>query len=235
MTEIIVRLVDFLKLDRSYVDRIKNEYEIFFGRDFFNDINPTSELPNSEINNDKKSDDVFIAICGFAGSGKSTVGNFLCENGFTELSFAKPLKDIVSWLHNLPRHLVEGDTNESRLWREEYKIKICEKIYTVRQLLQYTGTNIFRKIKNDIWIEILLKKLSGKCYIPDARFLNEISAIKNNGGKIIRVIRPMTDPKSFGDLHISETQHIEFNDWDFIIINDRDLSYLKKQIIKIIS
>ncbi len=62
---------------------------------------------------------VVIGIMGAAGSGKDTVAGFLVENHwFKKMSFAKTLKDIASVAFNWDRPLLEGDTPESRVWRE---------------------------------------------------------------------------------------------------------------------
>jgi ABC-type oligopeptide transport system ATPase subunit len=58
---------------------------------------------------------MIIGIVGFAGSGKGTVGDILVnDHDFTKLSFADAVKDATSAIFGWPRHLLEGDTNESR-------------------------------------------------------------------------------------------------------------------------
>jgi adenylate kinase family enzyme len=60
-----------------------------------------------------------IGICGFIGSGKGTVADTLVnEYGYTKLSFADTLKDGVAAVFNWDRKLLEGDTKDSRDWRE---------------------------------------------------------------------------------------------------------------------
>ena len=63
---------------------------------------------------------MIVGICGLIGSGKGTVADFLVnDKGFTKLSFADKLKDSVATLFDWPRELLEGDTEESRQWREQ--------------------------------------------------------------------------------------------------------------------
>jgi hypothetical protein len=60
-----------------------------------------------------------IALVGFQGSGKDTVGNILKnEYGFCTTSFAKPLKAALSDMFGWDPSLLEGITPESRSWRE---------------------------------------------------------------------------------------------------------------------
>ena len=61
---------------------------------------------------------MIIGITGFIGSGKGTVANMFVERGCSEDSFAAPLKDLTSSIFGWPRHLMEGDTVESRDFRE---------------------------------------------------------------------------------------------------------------------
>jgi hypothetical protein len=62
---------------------------------------------------------MIIGLCGAQGSGKDTVANILIsEYGFVKLTFASTLKDVVAILFSWPRDLLEGLTEESRLWRE---------------------------------------------------------------------------------------------------------------------
>lgn len=58
---------------------------------------------------------MLIGVVGFAGSGKGTVADILVrDHGFKKLSFADALKDAVATIFGWERHLLEGDTDESR-------------------------------------------------------------------------------------------------------------------------
>jgi ferredoxin len=62
---------------------------------------------------------MIIGICGLIGSGKGTVADVLVDQGFTKVSFADKLKDGVSTIFGWNRAMLEGDTDESRQWREQ--------------------------------------------------------------------------------------------------------------------
>jgi hypothetical protein len=141
---------------------------------------------------------MIIGICGLISSGKGTVADILIEDrSFSKISFADSLKDAVSAVFGWPRHLLEGDTNESRVWREQvdpwwsHRLGIAD--LTPRWVLQQWGTEVCRDgFHNDIWIASVERKLmmeSGSFVIPDVRFPNEIAMIRRLGGTVWRVRR----------------------------------------------
>lgn len=146
------------------------------------------------MNNTKKQ---IIGIVGFIGSGKDTVADYLVNfHNFRRESFASSLKDAVSVVFNWDRSLLEGRTQESREWRETPDVWWSERLQkpiTPRWVLQYWGTEVCRNgFSDDIWIASLENKLltsDSNVVISDCRFPNEISMIKNAGGKIVWVKR----------------------------------------------
>ena len=63
---------------------------------------------------------MIVGLLGYIGSGKGTVSSVLVnEYGFRQDSFASTLKDACSAIFGWERHMLEGDTKESREWREQ--------------------------------------------------------------------------------------------------------------------
>ena len=61
-----------------------------------------------------------IGVAGLIGGGKWSVADILVgEFGFEKLSFADSLKDMIASIFGWERRLLEGDTKESREWREQ--------------------------------------------------------------------------------------------------------------------
>jgi hypothetical protein len=93
--------------------------------------------------------------------------------------------------------MLEGRTKEAREWREQvdpwWAARLDMPTLTPRWVLQYWGTEVCRKaFHDDIWIASLENKLRNSrdhVVISDCRFPNEISSIKNVGGKIVWVQR----------------------------------------------
>jgi hypothetical protein len=141
---------------------------------------------------------MIIGIVGLIGSGKDTIADYLQNiHQFRRESFAHTLKDAVSHIFGWDRELIEGRTRESREWREQVDPWWAERLnmpnLTPRYVLQVWGTEVARRsFHDDIWIASLenkLRKTTDDVVISDCRFPNEIKAIKNAGGIVIRVKR----------------------------------------------
>ncbi len=178
---------------------------------------------------------VLLSVCGFQGAGKDTFANYLIDYyGFVKYSFASATKDILSTLFGWERGLLEGDTIESRKFRETVDPWWSERLsipdLTPRKMLQIIGTDLFRKQFNyDIWVTCVEKKLlsylesnpNSNIIISDCRFPNEIKMLRDLGFKLIYIKR--NEPEWFGEyksgidcpeasgLHVSETSWIREN------------------------
>lgn len=194
-----------------------------------------------------------IGICGLIGSGKGTASDMLVEKfGFEKVSFADSLKDCVAAVFGWHRHLLEGDTKESREFREMVDPFWTEKMgqeITPRFILQKVGTEAMREVIHDsIWIHSLEKKLrKDRDYvIPDVRFPNEIAFVRRMHGSIIHVQRGKTPywwddawiqnnfggdlmTRKFPDVHLSEWAWVG-GDIDHVVYNDGTLDQLETNL-----
>jgi hypothetical protein len=140
---------------------------------------------------------MIIGVCGFIGSGKDTVADYLVNlHHFRRESFANTLKDAVSAVFGWDRTMLEGRTKQAREWREQQDPWWTDRlgiVITPRWVLQNWGTEVCRNgFHDDIWIASLENKLRhsrDNVVISDCRFPNEIAAIKKAGGRVVRVVR----------------------------------------------
>ena len=141
---------------------------------------------------------MIIGVCGFIGSGKDTIADYLVNlHHFRRESFANTLKDAVSAVFGWDRTMLEGRTKQAREWREQVDPWWADRLgiphLTPRWILQNWGTEVCRKnFHDDIWIASLENKLRASTddiVISDCRFPNEIAAIKKAGGRVVRVVR----------------------------------------------
>jgi hypothetical protein len=190
---------------------------------------------------------MIIGLCGTQGSGKDTVANILIsEYGFVKLTFASTLKDVVAILFSWPRDLLEGLTEESRLWRETvddfWSTKLSIPSFTPRKALQMIGTDLFRiHFNNDIWINIVENKIGAtlknnpntNIVISDCRFANEFSIIKQfPDSHIITILREKNIIQNLA--HSSETEWVNYN-FDAILQNDNSIDDLKSNLKSLLS
>ncbi|CAB4164084.1 hypothetical protein UFOVP1146_20 [uncultured Caudovirales phage] len=146
---------------------------------------------------------MIIGIMGFIGSGKDTVADYLANiHQFRRESFASTLKDSVAAVFGWDRTLLEGRTRQSREWREQVDPWWANRLnlphLTPRWVLQQWGTEVVRKsFHDDTWIASLenkIRKITDDVVISDCRFVNEIQAIRNQGGIVVRVTRGEVPP-----------------------------------------
>jgi len=195
---------------------------------------------------------MIIGVCGLIGSGKGTVADMLvAEHGFVKVSFADKLKDAVSEMFDWPRDMVEGDTNESREWREkvdEFWTKETGRQITPRLVLQEFGTECMRQgFYDGIWVSLVKKRIldnpTTNFVVPDTRFPNEIKMVQELGGNVWWVRRGQL-PGWFVDYRISavEPRDIHSSEWawgrtdfDQIIDNNETVSELRNRVVDLLA
>ena len=176
-----------------------------------------------------------IGIVGNIGSGKDTISHYLSQfHDFKQLSFANSLKDAVASVFGWDREMLEGRTTESREWRETvdpfWSKRLSMPTLTPRWVLQQWGTDLVRKhFHDDMWIASLENKINQSntnIVISDCRFPNEIQAIRDLGGCIIRVQRGDL-PEWYGDAELAvqgsniginnlKIKKIHYSEWAWI-------------------
>lgn len=160
-----------------------------------------------------------IGFCGPIGSGKTEAAAILGRLwGFKRIRFADPLKTMLRSL-GLSEAEVEGEM------RAQPSALLGGK--TPRFAMQTLGTEWGRQlIDPDLWINAWRRKvedmrwqISRRVVADDVRFPNEIDAIHDLGGLVIRIDRPgiATDP------HPSEHQFLIA---DHVLSNDGDVDLL---------
>ena len=186
-----------------------------------------------------------IGLMGFIGSGKGTVGEILVNDyGFQKIAFADALKDAVSEIFQWPRDMLEGNTIESREWREKIDSWWSQRFgyeVTPRLILQQMGTDSLRSnISDNLWISALERRLKRDTnyVITDVRFENEIQFINKINGTLIWVKRGSTPTKEeLKNLHKSETEWYNSMPYylNYIIENNGTIDELKTNVSKVLT
>jgi len=166
---------------------------------------------------------MIIGITGKIGSGKSTLASYLQKKGYTEYSFAQPLKEIGR---------IFGFSDKQLFGSQQEKLEIHPywKV-SAREFLQRVGTDLFRVALPQscpemfsVWTRLFILKYSqepGNYVISDVRFLDEAKTIKDLGGVLIRTSRNCQDSSLSGTehLHVSEVEMSQI-EVDFTIDNN---------------
>ena len=98
---------------------------------------------------------------------------------------------------------------------------------TAREVMQYVGTDFFRKLYPNVWVDSTIKKIEREgtemAVITDVRFPNEVTCIQEKGGRVIRLTR---DLSSGEDQHPSQFVLDDYEGFD-LVVDNRDLTALE--------
>ena len=101
---------------------------------------------------------------------------------------------------------------------------------TGRQVMEYVGTSIFRKMYSDVWVNATINQIKRDdtklAIICDCRFPNEVEAIKQVSGKVVRLTR---DPfnSSFSSEAALDSDKYDWTNFDFVI-NNKDSNIIQQ-------
>ncbi|SCM73310.1 putative deoxynucleotide monophosphate kinase [uncultured Pleomorphomonas sp.] len=177
-----------------------------------------------------------IGLTGAAGSGKSTVAQYIVEEwGGHRRPFAGPLKRMLQTFlqdqgagFNAALRMVTGDLKEVATDYLGGR--------TPREAMQTLGTEWGRELSPDLWVDAWRRSVE-QCELPfsadgetalivadDVRFPNEVAAIRALGGIIVRIDRPDAGLAGAAGQHASERGGL--GEPDMTIANIGDLAQL---------
>lgn len=192
---------------------------------------------------------MIIGISGKAQAGKTTGAKYLQSNfdSVQIFSFATALKEIAIDLFDLDRNKVYGDNNAKNesthlCWEHMPGVITSEYVWnrmpkgakvksyfhlpgqlSHRDVLEFFGTFIVRKIYEDAWVNKtlsdIIKSKSSIAIIDDVRSVNEICKIKEMGGKVIRLTRNPLDRNTSIERALDQA-NFAWDNFDHIINND---------------
>lgn len=175
---------------------------------------------------------MIIGIIGKKKVGKDTFANYICSNcnedTFVKMAFADTLKTVCKEIFDLSDSQLH-DTIQKDLIDPRWSM-------SPRQILQFVGTDLFRKhFRESIWIDnmkLKLSKLSSKQNIifSDIRFQDELDFVLSLSNSepvhIVEILRPTSDENN--DSHSSETNQLTY-DFKVSIQNNGSLYSLRQK------
>jgi hypothetical protein len=187
-----------------------------------------------------------ISFSGRKHSGKTLLSELLQKKyNYQILYFADGLKKLICDLMNINRNVLDSMKDIQQEINLKDKITIVSKrlglehlsidelkrfeipFTSIREILQFLGTEIIRKYCPRWHIEQLEKNMTGNLIcIGDCRFPDEKEFVEQMGGETWIIVRP----NYFDDIsnHSSETSLQWKMFGERVIINNKDLETLKK-------
>ena len=96
--------------------------------------------------------------------------------------------------------------------------------------MQYVGTNVFRKMQHNVWADATIRRIQDEnlplALIADCRFPNEVDAIKNAGGVVVKLNRNLYDSNHESEKAL-DTDVYDHSVFD-LVIDNQDLSIGEK-------
>jgi hypothetical protein len=141
--------------------------------------------------------------------------------------FADYLKDMCVNLFGLNSKNVYGNDDQKNeftpfLWEDMPTETNKIGYMTHREFLEYFGTKIIRRVKSDAWVYATINKIlnegSQLAIVPDVRFPNEVKAIKDNGGIVIRLSRNIFNSDSESESSL-DSDKFDWHNFDHVVDN----------------
>lgn len=173
---------------------------------------------------------IIIGLIGKAGSGKSTVAQYLSNaHGFARRPMAYRLKAMINAL-GVNDNILYGNVEDKEIPLAELNGR------TARFAMQTLGTEWGRDIMGkSFWLDLWMRDVAflPRIVCDDVRFENEADAIRKIGGYLIKVERTGSGLDGSGATHTSEM--IDGLRPDEIISNNSSLDILFAKLDAIVA
>jgi hypothetical protein len=181
---------------------------------------------------------MIVALSGRKQSGKSLVSNVLIERGYVRHSFATFLKTTLVEILCLPNASFYDEKQKEAAFKDEilwdskktamlsvlseesiphYGDKV---LHSIREVMEYVGTDILRRFDRDFHVKKTAKALAtydGDVVIDDMRFPNEVSALKAVGALEFFVMRPFHT--EYSNNHVESSVNWTMPEFDSVLVN----------------
>ena len=174
-----------------------------------------------------------IAFAGRKQSGKTTCSEFVQKyfNGVIEplnsakiYNFADPLKqDICINILGLTEYQCYGTDDQKNELVDCYW---DTKQLTAREVMQMVGTDMFRAMQKNVWSSATIRKIQNDkpklAIIADCRFPNEVDAVKDAGGIVIKLTRNPHNSDHTSEIAL-DPNNFDQSNFD-LVVDNRNIS-----------
>lgn len=181
-----------------------------------------------------------IAFAGRKQSGKTSSVKFLMDTypnkDIVIYSFATPLKQLCVDILGLDPRQCYG---EDRYKNEEVNCYWEGKQLTAREVMQIVGTEWFRTMQHNVWADATIRKIQKEApeiaVIDDCRFPNEVEAIQNAGGFVIKLNRNVYNSDHASEVALDRENYDELK-FNGVVQNQyMDIEAKNETIIRILT
>jgi len=163
-------------------------------------------------------------------------------------NFADPLKDMCINLFNIPYENLYG-TDEQKNKKQPHLqwgnmpthnvlSFVSRGTMTAREFMQYLGTEIMRKMHQDVWANACVNKMkkenSELAIVADVRFPNEVEVIKKAGGKVLRLERNPFDDDHDSEKALDSDNYDHANFWHVLDNSEKNIEETRKEIVTLL-
>jgi hypothetical protein len=152
--------------------------------------------------------------------GKDTVAAHLCRSyGFTRVAFADPIRRLLE-------HMDPPVSGERLSWwmglewpSGDPPWEAVKRRPEVRRMLIGLGVGARDVIGEDVWLDVGMRRVDelmaagGHVVVTDVRFPNEVEAIRDRGGVLVKLTRPGSPPAD------PRSEQLGDNVWDLEVSN----------------
>jgi hypothetical protein len=167
-----------------------------------------------------------IAFAGRKQSGKTTCAEFVTKifldnklGNAKVYNFADPLKMMCISIFGLTYDQCYGTDDQKN---ELVDCHWNNKQLSAREVLQLVGTEMFRTMQHNVWASATIRTIDKDQHplslIADCRFPNEVEAIKNSGGIVIKLCRNLYHSNHASEIAL-DPENYNQNNFDLIIDN----------------
>lgn len=166
---------------------------------------------------------MIIGLGHAARTGKDTCAQLLTEHhDYSRVAFADAIREFV--FATDPRVRLSVNLHG---W-DAAKVNDPE----VRRALVDVGNGAREIIGKDVWIRAAMQRMtSGRTVFTDMRYPNEVEAIRQVGGLVVKVERPGVEPLP----NVADQALADYDGWDAVIVNDGTLDDLRVRLDELIA
>jgi hypothetical protein len=177
-----------------------------------------------------------IAFAGRKQSGKTTCAEFV--KSYAENRLKSQIYNFADLLKQNVCMSILGLTYEQCYGTDIEKNQLVDcywdgKQLSAREVMQFVGTDIFRKLQTNVWASATISRIKNDnidlAIIADCRFPNEVEAIKNSGGVVIKLNRNPHRSTHESEMALDEDRYSQKN-FD-LILNNQNMTINEQNII----